>query len=55
MSSGPAIPSDKLMALCSWWCSASEVVCIPQAGAVSDSYYFPDLCMLGSGMSLLTW
>ena len=29
-------------------------ICIPQAGAVSDRYSAPpDLCMLGSGMSLL--
>ena len=56
MSSGFAIPSDRLMALGPLlWC-ASEVVCILQAGAISDHYCSPpDLCMLGSGMSLLTW
>ena len=43
------------MALGSLWCSVSEVVCIPQEGAVSDPYSSPDLCMLSSGMSLLTW
>ena len=54
MTSGPAIPSDTLMALGSLWCSASEVVCIPQAGVVSDRYSPPpDLCVLGSVMSLL--
>ena len=54
MSSGPAIPSNTLMALGSLWCSASEVVCIPQAGVVSDRYSPPpDLCVLGSVMSLL--
>ena len=54
MTSGPAIPSDTLMALGSLWCSASEVVCIPQAGVVSDRYYPPPgLCVLGSVMSLL--
>ena len=56
MCSGPAIPLDKLMPPCSLWCSAPEVVCIPQPGAVSHSYYTPpDLCVLGSVMSLLTW
>ena len=40
----------------SLWCSASEVFCIPQPGAVSHSYCTPpDLCVLGSVMSLLTW
>ena len=55
MSSGPAIPSDTRMALGSLWCSVSEVVFIPQEGAVSDPYFSPDLCMLSSGMALLTW
>ena len=56
MCSGPAIPLDKLMPPCSLWCSAPEVVCIPQPGAVSHSYYTPpDLCVLGSVMSLLPW
>ena len=56
MSSGFAIPSDRLMALGPlWWC-VSEVVCILQRGAVSDHYCSPPyLCMLGTGMSLLTW
>ena len=55
MSSGPAIPSNTLMALGSLWCSASEVVCIPQAGVVSDHYSPPPgLCVLGSVMSLLS-
>ena len=43
------------MALGSLWCSVSEVVCIPQEGAVSDPFSSPDLCMPSSGMSLLTW
>ena len=56
MSSGPAIPSDMLKAPCSLWCFASEVVCIPQPGAVSHTYCPPaDLCVLDSVMSLLTW
>ena len=61
VTEGPAIQqtpyrtSHMLMALGSLWCSASEVVCMPQAWTVSDHYFFPDLCMLGSGMALLAW
>jgi hypothetical protein len=55
-ASGPAIPSDTFIAPCPLWCFASEVVCIPQPGAVSHTYCPPpDLCVLGSVMSLLTW
>ena len=50
----PCHAINSLRALGSLWCSASEVVCIPQAGVVSDRYSPPpDLCVLGSVMSLL--
>ena len=53
--SGPAIPSDMLVALCSLCCSAAQVVCIPHAGATSDIYCPPPgPCLLGSCRSLVT-
>ena len=56
MPSGPAIPSDTLVALGSLGCSAAQVVCLPQAGAISDLYCWPPgPCLLGSDRSLVTW
>ena len=55
-TSGPAIPSDTLVTLDSLCCCAGQGVLIPKAAAISDLYCPPPgPCLLGSGMSLVTW
>ena len=56
MPSGPAIPSDTLVALRSLCCCAAQAVCLPHTGAISDLYCPPPgPCLLGSVLLMVTW